>query len=263
MPPTSAAQVMSVLTSDATKVTRPSLSPSRWRMRLNTGCLAIAGDAAAHFTEHDDADGRQGEHPDQRVAEHRAGLGREHELADVDEAADRGHHPERQLKRIQGCPRSASARRRAREVRRRGIVGLREQAPRSPHRSGIGAGQRAERPSGAARAALVRMRRDISRGQPARGRLLIDQRPFGAERARLADIGRSAAGPLSSPRGAAEATPSDAPLRETATRVGPFPCAAATRRPFSDSVRKVIEKRSSSPGAMLCSQSCRASPDSR
>src|SRR5690348_1997014 len=42
MPPISAAQVMSVLSSEAASVTSPSLSPSRWRMRLNTGCLATA-----------------------------------------------------------------------------------------------------------------------------------------------------------------------------------------------------------------------------
>src|SRR3954447_15586011 len=42
MPPTSAAQVMRVLTSDARRVTRPSFSPRRLRIRLNTGCLATA-----------------------------------------------------------------------------------------------------------------------------------------------------------------------------------------------------------------------------
>jgi len=35
----------------------------------------------------------------------RPGLRRENELADVDEAADRGHDPKRQLKRIQDRPR--------------------------------------------------------------------------------------------------------------------------------------------------------------
>src|SRR5690348_7668748 len=42
MPPISAAQVMSVLSSEAASVTSPSLSPSPCRMRLNTGCLATA-----------------------------------------------------------------------------------------------------------------------------------------------------------------------------------------------------------------------------
>src|SRR5437763_12682838 len=42
MPPTSAAQVIKVLISEPTRVIRPSLRPSRWRIRLNTGCLAIA-----------------------------------------------------------------------------------------------------------------------------------------------------------------------------------------------------------------------------
>ena len=42
MPPTSAAQVISVLMTDAASVSSPSLRPSRWRIRLNTGCLATA-----------------------------------------------------------------------------------------------------------------------------------------------------------------------------------------------------------------------------
>src|SRR5436190_16888285 len=42
MPPTSAAQVIKVLTREAASVSSPSLSPSRWRIKLNTGCLATA-----------------------------------------------------------------------------------------------------------------------------------------------------------------------------------------------------------------------------
>ena len=68
--------------------------------------LGDGRDPAAHLAEHDDADRRESEHPDQRIAEGRAGLGREHQLADVDEAADRGHDPKRELKRIQAGPRS-------------------------------------------------------------------------------------------------------------------------------------------------------------
>ena len=107
MPPTSAAQVISVLISDATSVTSPSLRPSRWRIRLNTGCLATAATRPLISPNTMMPIGREGEHPDQRIAEDRPGLGGEDQLADVDEAADGGHDAERQLKRIQGCPRSA------------------------------------------------------------------------------------------------------------------------------------------------------------
>jgi hypothetical protein len=65
------------------------------------------GDSAAHLAEDDDADGRDGERRNERIAEHRAGLPGEDQLADVDEAADGRHDAEGQFKRIQGCPRSA------------------------------------------------------------------------------------------------------------------------------------------------------------
>ena len=107
MPPTSAAQVISVLTSDANRGDEAELQAEPVAHQVEHRLLGDGGDTAAHLAEHHDADGREGEHPDQRIAEDRSRLGGEHQLADVDEAADRGHDAERQLKRIQGCPRSA------------------------------------------------------------------------------------------------------------------------------------------------------------
>ena len=63
--------------------------------------------APAHLAEHAHADRAEHEHPNEGIAEHGTGLGGKDELADVDEPADSGHDPERQLKRIQGYPRSA------------------------------------------------------------------------------------------------------------------------------------------------------------
>ena len=76
-------------------------------------------DAAAHLAEQPMipiVDER--ERPDQRIAERSTRLGGEDQLADVDEAADRGQDPEGQLKRIEvssiclTCPRARGAARR-------------------------------------------------------------------------------------------------------------------------------------------------------
>jgi hypothetical protein len=85
----------------------PELEPEAVAHEVEHRLLGDRGDPPAHLAEHHDSDGREGEHPDQRVVEDRAGLRREHQLADVDETADRSHDPKRQLKRIQDCPRSA------------------------------------------------------------------------------------------------------------------------------------------------------------
>src|SRR6185437_4134309 len=42
MPPTSAAQVMILTATAGKRVSRPRSRPNRWRMRLKTGCLAMA-----------------------------------------------------------------------------------------------------------------------------------------------------------------------------------------------------------------------------
>ena len=100
------AQVISVLISDAKKLDEAELESEAVPHEVEDRLLGDGGDPAAHFAEHHHSDGREGEDPDQRIAEDRARLGGEHQLADVDEPADRSHDPERQLKRIQDCPRS-------------------------------------------------------------------------------------------------------------------------------------------------------------
>jgi hypothetical protein len=59
--------------------------------QVEHGLLGDGGDAPAHLAKHHDPNRRHDEHPDQGIAEGRAGLGGKDELADVDEAADRGH----------------------------------------------------------------------------------------------------------------------------------------------------------------------------
>ena len=140
MPPISAAQVISVLISDAEQRHQAELQAEPVAHQVEYRLLSDGGDPAAHLAEHHDADGREGERPDQRIAEDRSRLGGEYQLADVDEAADRGHDPERQLKRIQGCPRSASAPRRARA----GSRAARRQARRAAPGSRAHIGCRAE-----------------------------------------------------------------------------------------------------------------------
>ena len=61
------------------------------------GALRDRGDPAAHLRVDDDPDHADDDHPEQLVAERRAGLDVEDEVADVDEPADRRQDPERDL----------------------------------------------------------------------------------------------------------------------------------------------------------------------
>ena len=99
-PPTSAAQVIRFTTEEATSVPSPALKPTRSRTRSNTGRFEIAA-TRPHISEYTmipmtpiDDD------PEELKAEGRAGLRVEDEVADVDEAADRGEDPERDLQEL-------------------------------------------------------------------------------------------------------------------------------------------------------------------
>ena len=98
-PPISAAQVTRLLMIEAISVKSPSLSPSRWRIRLKTGCLATAATRPL-ISEKTMIRSSKRRTPRSAQIRSRTRLGREDELADVDEAADRSHDPKRQLKRI-------------------------------------------------------------------------------------------------------------------------------------------------------------------
>ena len=57
-------------------------------------------DAAGHLGEHHDPDDAKRHDPQQLKSERRAGLHVEHQLADIDEPADRGNNPKRNLQHL-------------------------------------------------------------------------------------------------------------------------------------------------------------------
>ena len=94
-PPTSAAHVIRLTTCEAISVARPAPKPVRSRTRSKTGRFGDRRHAAAHLRVDDDPDDADHDHPQELVAERRARLRVEDEVADVDEAADRREDPER------------------------------------------------------------------------------------------------------------------------------------------------------------------------
>jgi hypothetical protein len=86
-PPTSAAHVIRFTISEAMSVASAD--------EIEDGPTRDRRDATAHLGEDDDPADAEDDDPEQLEAEERAGLRVEDEIADVDEAADRRHDPER------------------------------------------------------------------------------------------------------------------------------------------------------------------------
>src|SRR5579884_2033762 len=106
---------------------------------------------------------------------------------------------------------------------------------------------------------------DIGLRKVALGRLFVDERPFGRQRPSFADgrqVGVRAFGTAPEQQ---RKQRSQAHARTTVSVADRSrqPWWVAISRPFRDSVRKVMEKRNRSPGAMLCSHSHRDGPESR
>jgi hypothetical protein len=88
---------MRFTTEEATSVPSPALKPTR---EVEDRPLGDRGDPAAHLRVHDDPDDADDDDPEELKAEGRSGLGVEHQVADVDETADRGEDPERDLQEL-------------------------------------------------------------------------------------------------------------------------------------------------------------------
>ena len=94
-PPTSAAHVIRLTTWEAMSVAETGAETGALADEVEDRALGDRGYASAHLRVDDDPDHADDDDPQQLVAEGRAGLGVEDEVADVDEAADRREDPER------------------------------------------------------------------------------------------------------------------------------------------------------------------------
>ena len=87
----------------------PRLEPDAFSYRVEDRLAGDRSDPPAHLRVHDDADHSDDDDPEQLVAERRAGGDVEHEVADVDEAADRSEDPERDLEDLHFASSSAAS----------------------------------------------------------------------------------------------------------------------------------------------------------
>ena len=78
----------------------PDPEPHPFSHRVEHGALRGRGHPAAHLRVDDDPDHADDDHPEELVAERRACLDVEDEVADIDEPADRGQDPERDLEEL-------------------------------------------------------------------------------------------------------------------------------------------------------------------
>src|SRR3954447_4616714 len=187
MPPTSAAQVMRVLTSDARRVTRPSFSPRRLRIRLNTGCLATAAtrplispNTIMPMVEKANAQISAKPKIEPACAANTSSLMSTKPPTAVMMPSVSSSGFKVVLDLLQSVDVGA-------ELLRCRIVGLRKQRLDFLSVAAVGLGQRGARGSQLLADSLPHGF-CIATGEPAGGGLFVDERPFRSERTRLADI---------------------------------------------------------------------------